>query len=1063
MRVPPRGHRGGRLLRQRWPSIMRCHATEPSCQFSPRRDAARGANRIEGAAGALAMSQDSKPPAPPGTLIRGRPSTPSVPPALPVDPRSSQIPNGPRNAASPYSPGRESAVPALRQTGPAPGAAPVRAQGGLVRRSMTPTGPASATEVPVRLPSNPMLGPPMRRDRADRPQVPEPAEPGRVQPARPTPPANEVDGATGRPTWSEFRKGRHAETTLFGVKVPFVGRRNDLEALYNHVRTALNRRQASLVWLHGAPGVGKTRLLAELECVIDPERRGVAWYRVTAAAEAGGPPTLPGRLLLELVGGDATLRAADPKAAVLQQLTALVGEEHAVDAMVAVGPLLGLRAVGDDARQIEAPPAVAAQFVAGLVRQRGRQGPVVLQIDAGSGALAELEALIGALQKALQSTGAAVLVDAAEPSVRLQGVVFHEVVPLDDDGVRALVALVQQRVSQLPAELADQLVQHSGGVPERLLDLVRGMIAAGEVVQDANGWRFKGRTERGGALGWGGAHQESPPTLPDRIARLPNELREVIDACAIFGPVTWFGGVLSVLRGGRHDPAESLSERDRVALKAAMMQLQAIDVLVFVENSKMSKELEFAFVHPADPAGVVTEMDGERRPLYARLAAQWLSSRPRQDPVADNARVGELFELGGRTRMAAQMFLTAGDAARAVGQVQRALALYAAGARNSGTDDADLACDLRTAQGGSLLRLSRHREAEAVLLDALHMARCLDDDARCGVVQLRVAQVARVSGRYESALQFLDGALRHLKVAGEHRWIADVSDECGLVHLVRGDADAYKTALQHFLKALALRRRSHDKRVVARSLCHIARVHTGRGHFEDAMEAVSEAVQLCDQIQERWGAAEARTVLGEVHAAAGRYRQALQAWEVASDLAGEVGDRSRRLEVTILRAETCIALGDWQQAAALLLDSLEVAKEINDPELLSGIFRVQASISLERTALETADLDSERAVSVARESSARVQVAKALLVRACVLGTRALSERGARSTVIDRKCTECFEESLQTFREMGDLVRLQSGLKSYAAYLSHRGGGPRLAQVQVRVKEVEAEMARVAG
>lgn len=205
-----------------------------------------------------------------------------------------------------------------------------------------------------------------------------------------------------------------------------------------------------------------------------------------------------------------------------------------------------------------------------------------------------------------------------------------------------------------------------------------------------------------------------------------------------------------------------------------------------------------------------------------------------------------------------------GNAARAVGQTERAVALFAAGARNSFADDADLACDLRTAHGGSLLRLSQHQQAEAVLLEALHMARCLDDDLRCGIVQLRIGQVARVSGRYDMALQFLEGALKHLRVIGAHRWIADVSDELGLLCLVQGEQDAYKNALQHFLKALALRRRSEDRRVVARSLCHIARVHMGRGHFADAMEAVGEAVQVCDQIQEKWGAAEARCVQGEV-------------------------------------------------------------------------------------------------------------------------------------------------------------------------------------------------------
>jgi len=873
-----------------------------------------------------------------------------------------------------------------------------------------------------------------------------------------------------RAAWTEFREARRDDTTIFGSPIPFVGRRAEVEAIYNVVRDALNKRSLEVAWLYGPPGMGKTRILNELVRVVAPDRHGVGWYRVSTDADLGGPPSLPGRVLLALIGGPSLLREERPWQAVQNALAQLVGEAHAAECMVAVAPLLGLRAVGelndaDSVQHIEAPIEVAVQFVGGLLRHRGKQGPFVLQIDASRAPPDELDHLVDGLQQALSSTAAALLVDAVEPPPEGLTLSAHPIGPLDPESIRLLARHLIKRLRNAPRDLEDQLVEHADGVPERVLDMVRGMIAAGEIVAQDGVWAFRGRTDRGGPLGWTAGSQVASggSTLPDRIARLPAELREVVDAAAIFGPILWFGGVLSVLRGGRRDASESLSERDRVNLKAAMMQLQAIDVLVFVENSKMVRELEFAFVHPTDPAAVVAEMQAERRGLYARLAAQWLGSRPRTDPVADNARIGELYEQGGRNRLAAQMYLDAGNAARAVGQVQRAVALFGAGSRNASADDADLACDLRTAHGGSLLRLSRHREAEQILLEALHMARCLDDDLRCGVVQLRVAQVARVSGRYESALSFLEGALKHLRVAGAHRWIADVSDEMGLVHLVLGHADAYKTALSHFLKALALRRRSDDRRVVARSLCHIARVHMARGHFADALEAVQEAVQICDQIQERWGAAEARTVQGEVQAAAGKYRHALQAWEMAAELSIEVGDRSRRIEVTILRAETHIALGDWQHAAALMVDSLEVAKDISDPELLSGIYRVQAAISLERQALETADLDSERAVQVARETGARVQVARALLVRACVLGTRALSEKTARSTAIDRKCTECFEEALQVFREMGDIVRLATGLRSYGAYLTQRGGGPRLVAVQARLREVESEMAQVAG
>ncbi|MBI5610827.1 MAG: tetratricopeptide repeat protein [Deltaproteobacteria bacterium] len=856
-------------------------------------------------------------------------------------------------------------------------------------------------------------------------------------------------------------------TSVFGFNVPFVGRRGEIEVAYNAVREAINHRHAKVIWVYGPHGVGKSRLIAELARLITTSSKSLKWVKVTQR-ETSGPATLPGRVLAEVLGGLGALRQPKAWDHIQSELQSWLGQERAPGVIDVVAPLLGLRpdGVSEDRTMVEPPLHVSAQLVAALLRHRAKSAPLVLQFDAASSAADELPAMLTGLQTNAAQSAVVAIVEARVAPPEGFDLIPVSLGPMDAATLRALAGKLLHSVRGAPQNVGEALASQAAGSPERLVDMLRGMVAAGEIAQKDGVWRWVSRTERGTSVSWQNtlaASGQSTSTLPDRIARLPEELRLVVDAAAVFGPTCWFGGVLSVLRGAHNNPADSISERDRSQLRAAMLQLQAVDVVVFVEQSHLGSELEFSFVHSTDPAAVVREMDAEKRDLFSRLAAQWLSSRPRVDPIAENAHIAELFEAGGRRRQAALFYLEAGNAARSVGQLQRALALYEAGTRNSGADDADVACDLRTAYGGGLLRLSRHVEAERALLDALHMARCLDDDLRCGTVQLRVAQVARVSGHYDAALAYLDAAMKHLKVAGAHRWIADVSDELGLIHLIRGESDAYKTALQHFLKALALRRRSQDRRVVARSLCNIARVHLGRGHFSDAHDAVVEAVQICDQIQERWGAAEARAVLGEVHAAQGKYKLAFQAWEQASMLAQEVGDRRRRLEVALARAETAIALGEWQEGAAMMIDMTELARDVDDPELLSGVYRVQASISLERSALETADLDSERAVDVARGSGARLAVARALVVRACVLGTRALSDAGTRATIIDRKCTEAFDESLQMLHDMGDLVRMATGLRSYLAYLSQRGGGPRLAAVQQRLAEIEQELSEVAG
>ncbi len=871
---------------------------------------------------------------------------------------------------------------------------------------------------------------------------------------------------SGRANWDEFRVATSKEPTVLGRAVPFVGRRPDLERLYDVLRAALNQRDCRAAWVHGGAGVGKSRLISELERAVAPTRRGVAWLEVSAAPDASGPPSLVGRILFALLGADSLLGSPDAWRLLSQRVAELIGDRHAAESMAIVGPLLGLGNPdidGEAGRVVDAQPELALQLLGGLLRARARQGPLVLRIDASRGNVDEVAAACRSLLEALAGIAAALLLESRRSPPRGLAATPIALSPLGPEASAALVQHILQGVEGAPDGLAKEIVDRAAGSPERIVDLVRGMVSARDLVTTNSAWHWRGQTEPGSARLIPLPESSHGEALPDRIARLPEELREVVDAAAIFGPIFHFGGALSVLRGTRRDAADAMSDRDKTRLKAALMQLQAGELIRFVDEARRGADVAFAFEASGDAALLSAALSPERRRLQARLAAQWLSARPIQDPIADPARIADLLLAGGRLRQAAERYLEAGEAARSVGQTQRAVELFATGARLVESDDADLGADLRIALGGGLLRLARASEAEPILLEALKMARTLEDDRRCGVAQLRVAQVARVCGHYETAISFLDGALKHFRVAGEHRWIADVMDELGLCHASRGDNDALRDALAHFLKALALRRRSEDRRVLARSLCHIARVHVARGLLDDALEAAEEAVQICEQIVDRWGMAQSRLVLGEVHAAAGRFRSAVTSWNQASELAAELGDPARKLEIALCHAEAAIAAGQWQEAAALLVDHIETARYVDDPELRSGFYRVQASVSLEREAYETADLDSLKAVEVARESNAKASVARALLVRGCVLGTRALLGSGSSSTLLDRETTTTFDEALDSLAKMGDLVRQLAGLRSYVHYLTQRGGGPRLAEVELRMRGVEQQLAKVSG
>jgi class 3 adenylate cyclase/tetratricopeptide (TPR) repeat protein len=446
------------------------------------------------------------------------------------------------------------------------------------------------------------------------------------------------------------------------VLTPLVGRERELAVVFDAFDRAVGQREPQLVTLVGVPGIGKSRLMAELFRRLE-ESPELVWWRQGRALPYGSGVSF--WAVGEIVKAQAGINENDPPATVAEKLRESVGqavEEHERDWIAGhLEPLLGL---SDDAA-LDRQEAFAAwrRYLEGLAERRA----LVLVFEdlhwADDGLLDFVDHL------AEWASGVPLLVlGSARPELldrrpnwgggKLNATTLA-LSPLDDaDAARVISAVLERTL--LPAETQAALLEQAGGNPLYAEQFARLFIERGDVSVPEN---VQG-------------------IIAARLDALPDAEKQLLQDASVLGKVFWSGGVAA----------------DEGAL-------HALERKGFVRRERRSAvvgEAEYAFRHV-----LVREVAYGQIPRAARAekhlaSAEWIESLGRSEDHAEliahhYTSALELLEASGsaapaelsdRARLA---FRRAGDRAAALNAFGPAADHYAAALALWPADDRDRA------------------------------------------------------------------------------------------------------------------------------------------------------------------------------------------------------------------------------------------------------------------------------------------------------------------------------------------------------------------------------------
>ena len=763
---------------------------------------------------------------------------------------------------------------------------------------------------------------------------------------------------------------------------PLVGRSTELIRLGVELGRARAERTCRVVTIVGEPGVGKSRLAAEL-----------------VASLAGEALVLEGRCLP--YGSGITYW---PLVEIIRRLELAAVLDAEPDGEVVHGRILEV--VG----RVEARSRSDELYwaVRRLLETLARQRPVVLLLDDVQWAEPTFLDLVEYL--AGWSRDAAIFICCLARTEFAELRPGWTMLPLRPLSPEDTTTLLGNLAGPLDPATSRELGRATGGNPLFLEEMVR-MLAEDERL-------VAGRGQLVGGLDALRVPATIQAVLAARLDRLEEGERDVLQRASVIGQVFWWGAVAE------------LTPSDRVAAVPGQLQALVRKGLVRPDRRTLAGEDGFRFAHILVRDAAYDSMPKRRRGELHERFADWVEVRapdeydeilghhleqalayrlelapagPAEAALAD--RAAERLAHAGRRALArddahaavnllgrasalrardAELLLDRADAQAQLGEVRAAEETFGAAleaAVAAGDPRSEICAQLELGMIGLLTRGDvRVDELAAEVERALPAFERAGDDATLARILTRLAEAYWWRCQIVAMQDVLERALVHARRAGDERQIAAVAVRLGFAAII-GPTPVEEGRR---LVADALEHTADGTSAKGMLLLTSALLAALQGDFDDARDRAARGTEILDSLGRSVGLAAITTWTAAIDLLAGDAVSAERDLRGALEQLDRVGQRANAASVAAQLAETLASMGRHEEALSLTVAS-EAAAPLDDvhAQIAWRVARAKVSAALGDGA--AAEETAREAVRLAYETDSPYYTADALEALAVAL------------------------------------------------------------------------------
>jgi class 3 adenylate cyclase len=566
---------------------------------------------------------------------------------------------------------------------------------------------------------------------------------------------------------------------------PLVGRELEKPLLIGTFERAAQQRSVQLVTVVGEPGVGKSRLVAELLAYIDAKPGLVRWRQGRSLPYGEG---ITFWALGEIVKAEAGILESDSAQVATGKLHGAVSPEEPDRQWLLqrLAPLVGIEA---------ASPAERRELFTAwrrFLESLAAECPTILVLEDLHWADEALLAFLEYLSEWSQGVPL-LIVCAARPELYerrpgwgagLRNVHVINLSPLSDRETAELVSYLASTAA-LGREVERSIVDRAGGNPLYAEEFVRLLAERALAADDA-------------------LPDSVQALIAARLDTLSSDRKSLLQDAAVVGKVFWAGAVAE------------MGARAAADVELALHELARKELVRPARTSSMEDESEYSFWHSLVRDVAYSQIPRAERARRHRAAAAWIE-RKAGDRVEDLAEVLAYHYL-----QTLELAEAAGDSAQAAELAEPARHFLAlAGDRALGLDTA---------------------QAEARLGRALELTPA--DDPERAVLLARWAEAAYQAGRMGEAAEALDEVLDSLRTHARPETTARALQLRS--RLAQRLGDGTQVALAE--EAVGLLDPLAGGQTLVDAYAQLANTHHLRGAYREAIAAADRACALAETL-----------------------------------------------------------------------------------------------------------------------------------------------------------------------------------------------------------------------